>query len=74
MQKYLVQLTKTTSRMALMSNGDLLRLLSISDVNEALAIVQRECFPLLRELKEVEDKTTAINVEGKFYTIFKIYW
>ncbi|CAD5220685.1 unnamed protein product [Bursaphelenchus xylophilus] len=65
MQKYLINLRVVNPRIALMSNGDLLKLLSINDIDEALMILQRECFPLLRSLVEMDTKLVCINIEGE---------
>ncbi|CAD5214708.1 unnamed protein product [Bursaphelenchus okinawaensis] len=65
MERYLVDLRGISPRIALMSNGDLLKLLSINDIDEALEVLQRECFPLLGDLMENDSKLVAINIEGE---------
>ncbi|KAI6187726.1 Dynein heavy chain, cytoplasmic [Aphelenchoides besseyi] len=66
MESFLLTLKSTSPRLALISNSDVLKLLSMNSAEEGLQIIQRECFPLLRDLYlNDEDHLFGVNLDGE---------
>ncbi|KAI6214684.1 Dynein heavy chain, cytoplasmic [Aphelenchoides besseyi] len=66
MESFLLTLRSTSPRLALISNSDVLKLLSMDSAEQGLQIIQRECFPLLRELYlNDEDHLFGVNLDGE---------
>jgi hypothetical protein len=56
--------------MCLISDSDVMKLLSMPSVEKGLNIIQRECFPLLRELYLNEDQHLfGITSEGERFKL-----